>query len=118
MKVSRLKKTVAAVALLLVFTAGGFALGLAHDNALAGSTYSLDSRLALVNRGWQLENDNYPLRLRFQSEIGNVSSLIQRPAVGTRRVRTVPAVRRLSLISSRVYTSKIPLHLLDLILLI
>lgn len=118
MKVTRLKKSVAAVALLLVFTAGGFALGLAHDNALAGSAYSLDSRLGLVNRGWQLENDNYPLRLRFESAIGNVSSLIQRPVVGTRLVRTLPAVRRLSWVFSRVYTPKIPLHLRDLILLI
>jgi hypothetical protein len=118
-KVSLLKKTVAAAGLLFIFTIGGFALSLAHDNALAGVAFSHELRLGLANRGWQLASESYPLRLCLESVIGTGSALIiQSLGDGTRPIGTVPPVRRLSSIYSRAYARKISLHMLDSVLLI
>jgi hypothetical protein len=117
-KVGLLKKTVAAAVLLFIFTIGGFALSLAHDNALADVAFSHEPRLGLANRGWQLASESYPLRLCIESVIGTGSSLIQSVGDGTRPIGTVPPVRRLSSIYSRAYARKISLHMLDSVLLI
>jgi hypothetical protein len=118
-RVSLLKKTVAAAVLLFIFTIGGFALSLAHDSALAGVAFSHEPRLGLTNRGWQLANESYPLGLCIESAIGTVSSLItQSLGDGSRPIGTVPPVRRLSSIYSRAYARKISLHMLDSVLLI
>lgn len=119
MKVSLLKKAVAAAVLLFSFTIGDFALSLARDNALAGVTFSRESRLGLANRGWQLASESYPLGLCVESAIGTGSSLItQSLEDGSRSIGTVPPVRRLSSIYSRAYARKISLHMLDSVLLI
>jgi hypothetical protein len=118
-KVSLLKKTVAAAVLLFIFTIGSFALSLAHDNALAGVTFSRESRLGLANRGWQVASESYPLGLCMESAIGTGSSLItQSLGDGSRPIGTVPTVRRLSSIYARAYAWKISLHMLDSVLLI
>src|SRR6266545_8407097 len=92
-KVSVLKKTVAAAGLLFIFTFGGFALSLAHDNALASVAFSHELRLGLANRGWQLASESYPLRLCLESVIGTGSALIsQSLGDGTRPIGTVPTV--------------------------
>jgi uncharacterized membrane protein len=116
MMVVRVKKTIVAVMLLLVFTTAGFALGLAHDNVPPGFAFSLKLGLGLSNEAWQ--GDDYPLQFGLASEIGRVSSLIQTLAGGTRLVGIVPAVPAHSWVYSRVYAPKISLHLLDSILLI
>jgi uncharacterized membrane protein len=114
--VTRVKKTVVAVTLLLVFTTAGFALSLAHDHVPPSFAFSLELGMGLSNEAWQ--GDGYPLQFGLASEIGRVSSLIQSLAEGTRLVGMVPAVRTHSLVYSRIYAPKIPLHLLDSILLI
>jgi hypothetical protein len=118
-KVSVLKKTLAAAGLLFIFTFGGLALSLAHDNALASVAFSHELRLGLANRGWQLASESYPLRLCLESVIGTGSALIiQSLGDGTRPIGTVPTVRRQSSIYSRAYARKISLHMLDSVLLI
>jgi uncharacterized membrane protein len=116
MIVTLVKKTVVAVMLLLVFTTAGFALSLAHDHVPRGFAFSFELGLGLSNGVWQ--GDDYPLQFGLASEIGRVSSLIQSLAGGTRLVGMVAAVRAHSLVYSRVYAPKIPLHLLDSILMI
>jgi hypothetical protein len=116
MMVTRVKKTVVAVMLLLVFTTAGFALSLAHDHVPPGFAFSLELGLGLSTGAWQ--GDGYPLQFGLASDIGRVSSLIQSLAEGTRLVGMVPAVRAHSLVYSRDYGPKISLHLLDSILLI
>jgi hypothetical protein len=116
MKVAQLKKAMVAVILLLMFTMGGFALSLAHDNVPPGFAFSLELGLGPSNGAWQ--TDGRPHQFGLASEIGRVSSLIQSLAEGTRLVGTVPAVRAHSLVYARVYAPKISLHLLDSILLI
>jgi uncharacterized membrane protein len=116
MMVTRVKKTVVAVMLLLVFTTAGSALSLAHDPVPPGFAFSLELGLGLSNRTWQ--GDGFPLQFGLATEIGRVSSLIQSLAEGTRIVGMVPALRAHSLVYTRVYRPKISLHLLDSILLI
>jgi hypothetical protein len=116
MMVTRVKKTVVAIILLLMFTMGGFALSLAHDNVPSSFALSLELGLGPSNGAWQ--RDGRPHQFGLASEIGRVSSLIQSLAERTRLVGTVPAVRAHSLVYARVYAPKISLHLLDSILLI
>jgi uncharacterized membrane protein len=116
MMLIRVKKTIVAVMLLLVFTTAGFALGLADNHVPPGFAFSLELGLGLSNGAWQ--GDDHPLQCDLASEIGRVSSLIQSLAGGTRLVGMVPAVRAHSWVYSRVYAPKISLHLLDSILLI
>jgi uncharacterized membrane protein len=116
MMVIRVKKTIVAVMLLLVFTTAGFALGLAHDYVPPGFAFSLELGLGLSNEAWH--GNDYPLQFGLASEIGRVSSLIQSLAGGTRLVGMVPALRAHSWVYPRVYAPKISLHLLDSILLI
>jgi hypothetical protein len=114
--VTRVKKSVVAGMLLLVFTTAGFALSLAHDQVAPGFVLSPELGLGLsTNEPWHGEAS--PLQCGLPAEIGRVSSLI-RSLAGTRLVRLVPAVRADSSVYARVYSQKIPLHLLDSILLI
>jgi|RhiMetdeSRZDD1v2_1073273.scaffolds.fasta_scaffold126820_4 hypothetical protein len=53
MNVTRVKKTVVAVTLLLMFTMGGFALSLAHENVPASFALSLEMGLGLSIGTWQ-----------------------------------------------------------------
>jgi hypothetical protein len=117
-KVSLLKKAVAAAVLLFIFTVGGFALSLAHDNALAGVAFSHEPRLGVANQGWQLASESYPLRVCIESAIGTGSSLIQSAGGGTHPTGIVPPVRRRPAIYSRPHPWKISLHMLDSVLLI
>jgi hypothetical protein len=116
MMVTRVKKTVVAVILLLVFTTAGCALSLANDHALPGFAFSLELGPGLSNGTWQ--GDGYPPQLGLASEIGRVSALNQSLAGGTRLVGIVPAVRAHSSLYLPVQAPKISLHLLDSILLI
>jgi hypothetical protein len=116
-KVSRLKKSVAGVILLLVFTMGGFALSLAHDDAPLGFSYTLELRLGLPTGAWQ--RDGYPVRFGLASEVGAISSFIQQVTEGSRNFSTAaPSVHRHSLAYPRPHAPKISLHMLDSILLI
>jgi hypothetical protein len=116
MLVTQVKKSLVAVMLLLVFTTASFALGLAHDHMAPGFAFSRELDLGLSHGAWH--GEGYPLQFGLPSEIGRVSSFIQSLAGGTRLVWMMPAVRAHSLVYSRVYAPKIPLHLLDSILLI
>jgi hypothetical protein len=116
MTVTRVKKTVVAVMLILVFTTAGFALSLAHDHVPPGFAFSLELSVGLSNGDWR--GDSYPLQFGLASDLGRISSIIQSLVEGTRLVGMVPAVRAHSLVYSRVYGPKISLHLLDSILLI
>jgi hypothetical protein len=116
MKVAQLKKAMVAVILLLMFTMGGFALSLAHDNVPPGFAFSLELGLGLSRGAWQ--RDSYPRQFGLASEIGRVSSLIQTLAEGNHLVGIVRPVRAHSLVYLRVHAPKISLHLLDSILLI
>ena len=116
MSVTRVKKTVVAVVLLLMFTMGGFALSLAHENVRPIFGFSLESGLEQSDGAWR--QDGYPFQFGLGCEIGRLSSLMQSLTHGTRRVETLPAARAHSSAYSRVYAPKISLHLLDSILLI
>jgi hypothetical protein len=115
MMITRVKKAIVAVMLLLVFTAAGFALSPAHDHVPPGFAFSLELAPGLSG-AWQ--GDSHPFQFGLASEIGGVSSLSQSLAEGTRFVGMVAAVRTHSLVYSRVYAPKISLHLLDSVLLI
>jgi hypothetical protein len=116
MLITRVKKSVVAVMLLLVFTTAGFALGLAHDPIEPGFAFSHELDLGLSNGAWH--GEDYPLQFGLAAEIGRVSSLIQSLAERARLVEMVPAERAYSPAYARVYGQKISLHLLDSILLI
>jgi hypothetical protein len=116
MMVTRVKKSVVAVMLLLVLTTAGFALSLAHDPVPPGFALSPQLGLVLSSGAWQ--GESYPLQFGLAAEIGRVSSLIQSLAEGTRLVGMVPAARAHSLVYARIYGHKISLHLLDSRLLI
>jgi hypothetical protein len=115
-KVSRLKKSIAAVILLLGFTMGGFALSLAHDDAPRGFSYTLELRLGLPTGAWQ--RDGFPVRFGLASEVGAISSVIQQAIEGSRTFNTAPSVHRHPLAYPRAHAPKISLHMLDSILLI
>jgi hypothetical protein len=116
MLVTRVKKSVIAIMLLLVFPTAGFALTLAHDHVAAGFAFSLELGPDLSNGAWQ--GEGYPLQFGLAGGIGRVSSLIQSLAERARLVEMVPAERAYSPAYARVYGQKISLHLLDSILLI
>jgi hypothetical protein len=53
MMVTRFKKTVVATILLLMFTMGGFALSMAHDNVSSSFALSIELGLGPSNGAWQ-----------------------------------------------------------------
>jgi hypothetical protein len=115
-KISRLKKSVAAFGLLVAVTLGGFALCLAHDHVPADSTFLFNLRLGSPN-GVSQSDDSLP-RFRLDLVTGDVPPSMQKVPLGARIFDEAPTESVGSLIYPRAYAPKIARHMLDSRLLI
>lgn len=113
----RLKKSVAALALVFAFTLGGFALGLAHDQGpVDTTTYSLALRLDLTNGVSQWVGSGPRFHLDFLP--ANILQKDQKVAVEARVLNATPTSSETRSYYRRTHAPKIARHLLDSKLLI
>jgi hypothetical protein len=113
---SPVKKIIPALGLVLLIAFGTFAVSLAQDLPSSGTHSSLQLRGVLQNGSAQM--DSYTLSVGMNSETGDLSNSLS-PESDLHRVAHSQHFkpRQLS-ITQRPYAAKVPIQLLDLVLLI
>jgi hypothetical protein len=115
MRVFEIKKAVATISLIVAITLAGFALGLAHDSALASSSYSLGLQHGFPASAAAPDDFRFELLLLGS---GQPATPVLDGAWETSRFPASAAPAHRSLPSATPRTRKVPLHLLDSRLLI
>ncbi|HTN70455.1 MAG TPA: hypothetical protein VMO00_05135 [Methylomirabilota bacterium] len=113
---THLKKTLAALGMLLFFIVGGVAVSLAHDAPSAGPLHSPELSRALKYGPAQI--DRYTLRVGMDSEAGDVPNS-SRPVLEKYRFTCSHLVEPVGiLVLAPVYPAKVSLPLLRSVLLL
>jgi hypothetical protein len=115
MRIRKIKKAVATISLIVAITLAGFALGLAHDSAPASSGCSLGLQHGFPASAAAPDDFRFELLLLGSGQ--PAAPVLDRAGETSGfRASAAPAHRSLPSVTPR--TRKVPLHLLDSILLI
>jgi hypothetical protein len=115
MRIFEMKKAVATISLIVAITLTGFALGLTHDSALASPGYSLGLQHGFPASAAAPDDFWFELLLLGS---GQPATPVLDGAWETSEFHASAAPAHRSLPSPTPRTRKVPLHLLDSILLI